>query len=158
MEVDTAERPRKVRYLSVERKAALIARDIDSDTEPLTRDKRIKQDIQSLSTKEYYRLEEMEAVADTLNSYFRLDFEIDHSDALLNPEKPGRHHPDNLQLLLKSHNRNKNNNNWARFTLEEHIDYIKSAIRIQAIVAKKMKIDLDEKVIESVMERLRLVF
>ncbi|MBM4253842.1 MAG: HNH endonuclease [Deltaproteobacteria bacterium] len=158
VEVDTAERPRNVRYLSVESKAALIERDITSDTEPLTRDQRIAQDLQSLSTKDFYRLEEMKAVVDTLNSYFRLDFEIDHSDALLNAEKPGRHHPDNLQILLKSHNRNKHNNNWNRFTIEEQIDYINSAMRIQAIVAKNLMIDLDEKVIESVIDRLRLVY
>jgi hypothetical protein len=158
VEVDESERPRKVRYLSGERKAALIERDIDEDIEPLNRAQKIKQDLIGLSTKDSYRLEEMQAIADTLNSYFRLDFEVDHSQALLNPDQPGQHHPDNLQLLLKSHNRMKNNSNWDRFTLDEQIEYIKSAIKIQGIVAKKMKVDLDEKVIGSIVERLRLVY
>lgn len=158
VELDETERPRKVRYLSGERRAALIEKDIVEDTEPLNRAQKIKQDLEGLSTKDGYRLEEMQAIADTLNSYFRLDFEVDHAQALLNPENPGKHHPDNLQLLIKSHNRMKNSSNWERFTLDEQIEYIKSAISIQAIVAKKMKVDLDEKVIGSIVERLRLVY
>lgn len=38
VEVDESERPRKVRYLSGERKAALIEKDIDEDIEPLNRE------------------------------------------------------------------------------------------------------------------------
>jgi hypothetical protein len=69
-----------------------------------------------------------------------------------------KQHPDNLQLLLKSYNRMKNNTNWDRFTLDEQIEYIKAAIKIQAIVDKKLKVDLDENVIGSIGERLRLIF
>lgn len=158
IEVDESERPRKVRYLSGERKAALIEKEIVEDIEPLNRAQKIRQDLEGLTTKESYRLEEMQAIADTLNSFFRLDFEVDHSQALLNAGSPGRHHPDNLQILLKSHNRMKSNHNWDRFSLDEQVDYIKSTIRLHAIVAKKMKVDLDDKVIDSIVERLKLVF
>jgi len=158
VEVDESERPRKVRYLSSERRAEIVERDVDEDTEPFTRAQRIKQDLQSLSTQENYRLDELLAVIDTLNSYFRCDFEVDHSQALLNPDNPGRHHPDNLQILLKNHNRTKNSSNWERFSFDEQVEYIKAVIRFQSIVAKKMGVDIDERVIDSIIERLRLVF
>jgi hypothetical protein len=64
-----------------------------------------------------------------------LDFEVDHSQALLNPDSPGKHHPDNLQLLLKSHNGKKHSKNWERFSLEEQVEYITTAINLQKIVA-----------------------
>lgn len=158
VEVDESERPRKVRFLSGDRKTALIAKEIAEDIEPLNRAQKMKQDLEGLSTKETYRLEEMQAIADTLNSYFRLDFEVDHASALLNAEAPGQHHPDNLQLLLKSHNRTKNSSNWKRFDLEEQVEYIKSAIKTQSIVAKKMGVDLNESVIESIVGRLKMVY
>lgn len=158
VEVDESERPRKVRFLSEVQKALLIEKEIDEDTEPLNRYQRIKQDQLTLNTKENYRLEEMQALVGVLNSYFRLDFEVDHSQAILHSLNPGKHHPDNLQLLIKSHNRMKSNSNWERFTLEEQIDYIRTVIKVQTIVARKMEVDLDEKVIDSLVERLRLVF
>ncbi len=136
----------------------MIKKEIDEDTEPLNRSQKIKQDLEGLSIKDSYRLDEMQAIADNLNSYFRLDFEVDHSQALLHSENPGKHHPDNLQLLIKSHNRMKSNSNWPRFSLDEQIEYIKTVIMLQSIVAKKMKVDLDDKVIDSIVERLRLVF
>ena len=100
----------------------------------------------------------MESISSALNSFFRIDFEVDHSSALLNPQNPGQHHPDNIQIILKSHNRMKSNNNWMRFSLEEQIEYIKAAVKLQSMVAKKMKVDMDEKVIESIIQRLKLVF
>lgn len=106
VEVDESERPRKVRYLSEDRKAVLIEKEIDEDTE---RSQKIKQDLEGLSTTDSYRLDEMQSIADSLNSYFRLDFEVDHSQALLHADNPGKNHPDNLQLLIKSHNRMKSN-------------------------------------------------
>jgi hypothetical protein len=46
---------------------------------------------------------EFEAIAKQLRGYSGLDFEADHARALLNREKPGAHHPDNLQLIIKAH-------------------------------------------------------
>jgi len=50
-----------------------------------------------------------------------LDFEVDHTQVLLNPHAPESHHSDNLQFLLKSHNGKKHSKNWERFSLEEQL-------------------------------------
>lgn len=87
-----------------------------------------------------------------------MDFEVDHAKAILNSENPGLHHPDNLQLILKSHNRTKSNSNWNRFTIDEQEEYIRAVVRVQSIVAKKMDVDLEESVIDSLIARLKMVF
>lgn len=158
IELDESERPRRVKFLSAEEATDHIQKEIDQDIAPLSRDQKIRKDLESLNTKEHYRLEEMQNIADSLNSFFRLDFEVDHASAVLNKNAPGRHHPDNLQLLLKSHNRMKNSTNWNRFSTDEQVEYIKAAVKIQGIVAKKMNVDLEEHVIESIIQRLKLVY
>ncbi|MCB1863682.1 MAG: HNH endonuclease, partial [Gammaproteobacteria bacterium] len=67
-------------------------------------------------------------------------------------------HPDNFQLLLKTHNVKKKNDNWQRFTFDEQIEYIKAAIKLQAIVAPKLDVEMDESVIDSLIERLGRVY
>lgn len=52
----------------------------------------------------------------------------------------------------------KSNNNWDRFTLEEQVEYIKASVRIQKLVSNKMKLDLDEEVIEQIIERLKQIY
>ena len=158
IEVDESERPRKVRYMSEEQQALLVEKEIEEDTEPLTRLQIIKRSTDELSTKDLYRYEEMRSISSLLNTFFRLDFEVDHAIAILNAETPGLHHPDNLQIIQKSHNRMKHSSNWQRFSIDEQIDYIRSVVRVQSIVAKKMDIDLDESVIESILVRLKMVF
>lgn len=158
IEVDESERPRKVRYLSPEGLTNRIQQEIEDDVAPLSRSQKIRKDLESLTTKELYRLEEMENISSSLNSFFRLDFEVDHAAAVLNPHNPGKHHPDNLQVLQKRHNAMKNSSNWPRFTLDEQIDYIKTTVKVQSIIAKKMNIDLEHIVIDSIIERLKLVF
>ena len=48
----------------------------------------------------------LEAIAKAFNSYFKTDLEVDHAQSLMG-DNPGRHHPDNLQLISKTHNRIK---------------------------------------------------
>ena len=158
IEIDTSERPRKVRYLNEEDIISHEKNDIEEDLSPLTRYQKIKQDETNLSTKEKYRLAEFETIISQLRSFFNLDFEFEHAQAILNPINPGKHHPDNIQLLLKSHNRMKSSNNWERFTIDEQIEYIKAAVSIQKLVSTKMNIELEEDVISQIIERLRLIY
>jgi type I restriction enzyme R subunit len=101
---------------------------------------------------------ELEAISKQIKTYFSLDFEVDHSQALLNPETPGKHHPDNLQLLLKSHNRKKHSKNWERFSLDEQVEYITTAIKLQEIVAKRLNVQLEVSVLTSLVQRLKEIY
>ena len=87
-----------------------------------------------------------------------MDFEVDHANALLNPKAPGKHHPDNLQLLLKTHNGRKNANNWPRFSLDDQKQYIQAAITLQTLVASRMNVDVEAKVQASLLNRLETVY
>lgn len=158
IEVDESERPKQVRILSEEAASHYQENSLEADLEPLTRTQKIKNDEALLGTKEKYRLAEFEAIIGQLKSFFNLDFEFEHARAILNPVDAGRHHPDNIQILLKSHNRLKGNANWERFTLKEQIEYIEAVVKVQKLVSKKMTIDLQEDVIDSIIERLKLVY
>ena len=158
IEVDTSERPRRVRLLSPEAARDYVALETEEDLEPISRNQKIRADEAKLSTKDQYRVAEFDAIATQIKAFFGLDFECDHAKALLNPTEPGDHHPDNLQLLLKAHNRTKSHSNWTRFTLEEQIEYIHAAVRLQRVVAKRMDIDLQEDVITALIERVRAVY
>lgn len=156
--IDDSERPRKVKYITKEEQLEKTSHDIEEDIEPLTRQERIEQDTQKLSTYETYRMGELENIARQLNRFFGLDFEVDHAMAILNPDAPGKHHPDNLQILTKAHNGKKNKSNWTRFSIDEQIEYIEAVIRLQTIVAPKFGIELESKVFENLMTRLREIF
>ena len=158
VEVDESERPRKVRYISEEAKKVLIEDELEADIEPLTRAERICKDTESLGEYERYRIEEMETISKQLNKFFSLDFEVDHAFALLNPSPAGKHHPDNLQLLIKVHNGKKNKNNWERFTLDEQKEYIKQVILLQTMIASRLEITLVNDLLDSLLERLGKVY
>ena len=158
IEVDESERPKRVKILSDADSEKYEEREIEADLEPLTRLQLIQNDEESLGIKEKYRITEFETIIKQLKDFFNLDFELEHAKAILNPNDPGKHHPDNLQILLKSHNRLKSNKNWERFTLQEQIDYIQAVVRVQKLVSSKMKIDLHEEVIGSIIERLKLIY
>jgi len=158
VEIDDSERPRKVRYISPEQKEERIEEELESDIEPLTRAERIRQDMQSLSEIERYRIEEFEAIAKQLNRFFSLDFEVDHASALLHPTDPGKHHPDNLQLLIKAHNGKKNKRNWRRFTFDEQKEYIQRVVALQTMIATRLEIALVDDVLENLLERLEKIY
>lgn len=158
VEIDDSERPRKVRYVSEGQKQERIEEELEADIEPLTRAERIRKDTEALSEVERYRIEEFETIAKQLNKFFSLDFEVDHAIALLNPAQAGKHHPDNLQLLIKAHNGKKNKKNWERFTLEEQKDYIKQVISLQTMIASRLEITLVDDVLESLLERLERIY
>ncbi len=158
VEIDDSERPRKVRYISEAQKEERIEEELEADIEPLTRAERIRQDSQALSELERYRIEEFEAIAKQLNKFFNLDFEVDHAFALLNSAEAGKHHPDNLQLLIKAHNGKKNKKNWQRFIFEEQKEYIKQVIALQTIIASRLEISLVDDVLDSLLERLERIY
>lgn len=158
IEVDESERPKRVRILSEEEASHYQENSLEADLEPLTRTQRIKTDEETLGTKEKYRVSEFDAIIRQLKEFFNLDFELEHAKAILNSTDPGKHHPDNLQILLKSHNRLKSNSNWERFTLQEQIEYIKAVVQVQKLVSVKMKIDLHDEVIGSIIERLKMIY
>jgi hypothetical protein len=158
IEIDASERPRKVRYVTQEEHEANVLSEIDEDVAPLRRSDIIRLAEQSMSNSDKYRADEFEGIAKQLKRYFGLDFEVDHARALLNPNNPGNHHPDNFQLILKSHNSKKNNDNWERFALDEQVGYIQSVIETQSIVATRLGIEITPDVLGSLLERLRKVY
>ena len=111
-----------------------------------------------MSNLDQYRVSEFESISKQLKLFFGLDFEVDHAKALLNQSQLGVHHPDNFQLLLKAHNGKKNNDNWERFSVDEQVDYIKTAIRLQEIVATRFKIDMEDQVLDSLLDRLKKIY
>lgn len=158
IEIDAAEKPRKVRFLPEESRAEHDQIEIDEDVAPLRRGEIIKKADNSLGSFEKYRVNEFEAISKQFKLFFGLDFEVDHAKALLNGSDQGSHHPDNLQLLLKSHNAKKSNNNWDRFKLDEQIGYINSAVELQHTVASRFGIEMEMNLLESLIERLKKVY
>jgi hypothetical protein len=158
VEVDASERPKKVRFLSVVEQKEHEAQEVEEDLAPLRRIDIIKRDSEKLSVAEQYRIDEFEAISCQLKAYFGLDFEVDHANALLNPKTPGKHHPDNLQLLLKTHNGKKNASNWPRFSFVEQKQYIDAAITLQSLVAERMNVEVVSSVKDSLLQRLEAVY
>lgn len=158
IEIDTSERPRKVRYIPEEKRVEHDTQEIEEDVAPLRRDEIIKLANDSMGKLNTYRVGEFESISKQLKQYFGLDFEVDHAKALLNKKSPGEHHPDNFQLILKSHNAKKNNANWDRFTLDEQITYIETAIKLQELVASRFSIEIESPVLGSLIDRLKKVY
>ena len=140
VEIDDSERPRKVRYISDLDKQNKIDDELKADIEPLTRAERERNDFKELTEIEKYRLEEFFTISKQYNKFFSIDFEVDHATALLNPTESGKHHPDNLQLLIKAHNGKKNKKNWKRFTIDEQIEYIKHVVALQTLIADRLSV------------------
>lgn len=158
IEIDDTERPRQVRFLPEDARQAHIDHDVDEDVAPLRRDEIIKLSMSRMDNGNKYRVTEFEAISKQLKIFFGIEFEVDHANALLNNESPGHHHPDNFQLLIKAHNGKKNNKNWERFTLEEQVEYIKTVISLQSIVASRLNIEMENNVLDSLLERIRNVY
>ena len=158
IEIDNSERPRKVRFIKPDETKIQQEKNIYIDLEPISRDEKIAKGMKSLSEKDKYRLKEMDIIARNLKDFFNLKVELDHAQALLNRNNPGEHHPDNLQIISKEHNRHKNNDNWERFSLKEQIDYIKALIQVQEVISKRVSIKIDKEVLNLIFERLKSVY
>ena len=158
IELDESERPRKVRSITEAEAKTHEEKELAEDLAPITRNQKIKSAIEKLSVKDKYRLDEFEAIIGQLRQLFNLDFELEHAKALLNDKEPGFHHPDNIQVLLKSHNRMKSSDNWERFSLNEQMEYIKSAVILQKMVSRRMGIEIDDSVVDSILQRLKAIY
>ena len=156
--IDDSERPRKVKYITKDELIEQEQIEIDEDIEPLRRQDIINNATNQLEIFALYRITEFENIQKAFKQFFGLDFEIDHAEALLNSEKQGEHHPSNLQLLLKYHNGKKNKNSWNRFTFEEQEDYIKKSVALHSLVADKFDMEIDNKILESLLNRLKKIY
>jgi len=158
VQIDDSERPKKVKYLTKDELEEHTQNEIDEDIEPLKRQDIISQAKDQMKVLELYRISELENIQRAFKLFFGVDFEIDHAQALLNDNKQGDHHPDNLQLLLKYHNGKKNKNSWKRFTFDEQAKYIKKTISLQSLVADKFNVEIDNKILESLITRLKEIY
>ena len=158
VQIDDSERPKKVKYITEDELEEHIQNEIDEDVEPLRRQDIINHANDQMKVLELYRISELENIQKAFKLFFGVDFEIDHAQALLNDDTQGEHHPDNLQFLLKYHNGKKNKNSWKRFSFEEQLDYIKQTIILQSLVADKFDIEIDSKILKSLLDRLKMVY
>ncbi len=156
--MDKTESPRRVRWLDEQAARQHELEDEEEDLQPLQRTQIIKGQRDRFTAHEQYRAAEFRDIILQLNGYFGTDFSLDHANALLNKTKSGTHHPNNFQILLKSHNGRKNSNNWARFTLEDQIEYISSYLEFQKKVLLKLDLTFDEKILTSLIGRLKAVY
>lgn len=158
IQIDDSEHPKKVKYITENEFEEHTQNEIDEDIEPLKRQDIINNAKDNMKILELYRISEFENIQKAFKLFFGIDFEIDHAEALLNDNKQGKHHPNNLQFLLKHHNGKKNKKSWARFSFDEQIDYIKKAISLQSLVADKFNIEIDNKILELLLNRLKEVY
>lgn len=156
--IDDSERPKKVKYITQEEFEKNTQEEFEEDIEPLRRQDIINQAKESLEAKELYRISEFENIQKSFKSFFGIDFEIDHAQALLDDIKQGKHHPDNFQLLLKYHNVKKYKNSWQRFSIEEQIEYIYKVVELHKILEAKLGVKLDEAILENLVSRLKAVY
>ncbi len=158
IQIDDRERPKKVKYVTENEFQEHTKNEINEDIEPLKRQEIINSAKDEMKILELYRISEFENIQKTFKLFFGIDFEIDHAEALLNDTKQGQHHPNNLQFLLKYHNGKKNKKSWKRFSFNEQIEYIKKTISLQSLVADKFNIEIDIKILEALLARLKEVY
>ncbi|PRN00062.1 HNH endonuclease [Aliarcobacter cryaerophilus] len=158
LSIDESERPRKVKYITRDELIIQEQIEIEEDIEPIRRQDIINNATSKLEIYELYRITEFENIQKSFKQFFNLDFEIDHAEALLNNQKQGEHHPNNLQLLLKYHNGKKNKNSWNRFTFEEQEEYIKKTVALHNLVADKFDVEIDNKILYSLLNRLKAIY
>lgn len=158
VEIDDSERPKKVRYITKDQLELNIQKEIEEDVEPLRRQDIISNAVDKMEILDLYRISEFENIQKAFKQFFGVDFEIDHAEALLNNEKQGKHHPNNLQLLLKYHNGKKNKKSWKRFTFQEQEEYIKQTVNLQSLVADKFDVEINNKILESLLSRLKEIY
>lgn len=158
VEIDDSERPKKVRYITKDQLELNIQKEIEEDVEPLRRQDIISNAVDKMEILDLYRISEFENIQKAFKQFFGVDFEIDHAEALLNNDQQGEHHPNNLQLLLKYHNGKKNKKSWKRFTFQEQEEYIKQTVNLQSLVADKFDVEINNKILESLLNRLKEIY
>ncbi len=158
VQIDDSERPKKVKYITKDELEEHTQNEIEEDIEPLRRQDIINNANNAMKILDLYRISEFESIQKAFKIFFGVDFEIDHAQALLNDTQQGEHHPNNLQLLLKHHNGKKNKKSWKRFTFEEQVEYVKKTISLQSLVADNFNVEIDNKILESLINRLKVIY
>ncbi|PHQ90551.1 MAG: HNH endonuclease [Sulfurimonas sp.] len=158
VQIDDRERPKKVKFLTKDEREEHTQNEINEDIEPLKRQDIINNAKDKMKVLDLYRISEFDNIQRAFKQFFGVDFEQDHAKALRNGKEKGEHHPDNLQFILRYHNGKKNKNNWKRFTFDEQVEYIKRTISLQDLVADKFDIRIDNKILESLLNRLKEVY
>jgi hypothetical protein len=159
VDIDSSERPKRVKYITPEELKEKIKQNVEEDTYPLTRNEIIKNSEKSLeNTNNLYRIKELNDIQLKFKQFLNIDFELDHAKALLNKTDAGAHHPDNLQLLLKYHNSKKNSNNWDRFNFKEQKEYILKVVELQKIIDVRVGITIDENIVNFLLSRLEAIY
>jgi len=156
--IDDSDRPRKVKFVTFEEQQSNQEKELSEDIEPITRIEIINQAKDKLKFFELYRFDEFKNIQKAFKDFFGLDFELDHAQALLDSEKQGSHHPNNIQLLLKYHNGKKNNKSWERFSFKEQEIYIRDVIKLQSNVTDNFNIELDNQILSQLLGRLRAIY
>jgi len=152
IEIDTSYQPRRVKYIEEEEAKKHAEEEFNNELESLSRAERIRQDYESLSPYQRYRLQEFDAIAKTFNHYFKTDLEIDHAQSLMGTP-PGKHHPDNLQLISRTHNRIKSKKSWKRMSLEEQIRYLEKMISYHQTL-----FEVDPDIFSSLVNRIKIIY
>ncbi len=124
----------------------------------LSRDVIIRRDRDSMSTFDQYRMDEIYDISKELNTYFNLKFEVDHAQALLNLENPGKHIPDNLHILIERRNRIKSNNNWDRYSIDKQIEHIRHHVEDHLAEGELLGVSGNSWILDALIERLKLVY
>jgi hypothetical protein len=158
--VDVSKSPREVKYINKEDLEVMTNQEVASDMDPITRKEIIYEAKSELELYELFRIDEFYDIQKSFKKWFDLDLEVDHSIALLNANKRGSHHADNLQLLFKYHNGKKSNSSWNRFTFAEQKIYILKVIEIHKLVASESKLDIEinNKILNQLLDRLQKVY
>lgn len=152
IEIDATERPRKIRFATEEEIQKYVDEELDEEMASLTRAQKIRKEYDELSDFDKYRIQELEFIAKAFNSYFKTDLEVDHAQALMG-DIPGIHHPDNLQLLSKTHNRIKSKASWERMSLEKQLEYLYKMKDYHTMVFK-----VDDGIFGSLIDRIKKVY
>lgn len=152
IEIDATEYPRKIRYATEEEIQKHVDEELDEEMESLTRSQKIRKEYDELSDFDKYRIQELESIAKAFNYYFKTDLEVDHAQALMG-DIPGIHHPDNLQLLSKTHNRIKSKASWDRMSLEKQLEYLYKMKAYHIMV-----FSVDDGIFASLIERIKKVY
>ncbi len=118
----------------------------------------IKRDLSQMSVYDKYRLSEFEYIRNILNSVFNLDFDVDHAQAIANPDQPGSHHPDNLQIMTRRFNAVKNRKSWDRFSFEKQDKHIRHYAEHHLQHAKELGIDASQELLDLLIKRLEIVY
>ncbi len=148
----------KFRYITEEKSLENIEKALDEEELYSTRAEIIKAGNSVMTKFDSFRYKEFQEIQKNFKTLLKLDFEIDHANALMNPTEPGDHHPDNLQLLNSRFNSIKGKYNWKRFTIEEQVKHIRDYAAPYLEHKINLNIEYGEDCLEILIKRLEAIY